>query len=120
MPIYEYKCSDCGKHFEIFQKISDKPLTECKECKGTLSKLISNCAFHLKGNGWYVTDYKKPVDTVNNKINGKKHEKEEKKAETAPETKTDTKTKSKTEVKKENKSETTTENKSTTSTGGES
>ena len=120
MPIYEYQCSGCGKRFEIFQKISDKPLTECKECKGPLSKLISNCAFHLKGNGWYVTDYKKPVDTVNNKINGKKNEKEEKKAETAPETKTDTKTQSKTEAKKENKSETKTENKSTTSTGGES
>ena len=120
MPIYEYQCSGCGKHFEIFQKISDKPLTECKECKGKLSKLISNCAFHLKGNGWYVTDYKKPVDTVNNKINGKKNEKEEKKAETAPETKTDTKAETKTEAKKENKSETKTENKSTTSTGGES
>ena len=120
MPIYEYQCSGCGKRFEIFQKISDKPLMECRECKAKLSKLISNCAFHLKGNGWYVTDYKKPVDTVNNKINGKKNEKEEKKAETAPETKTDTKTETKTEAKKENKSETKTENKSTTSTGGES
>jgi len=120
MPIYEYQCSGCGKHFEIFQKISDKPLTECKECKGKLSKLISNCAFHLKGNGWYVTDYKKPVDTVNNKINGKKNEKEESKAETGSETKTDTKTETKTEAKKENKSETKKENKSATSTGGES
>ena len=54
-------------------------MTECKECKGKLSKLISNCAFHLKGNGWYVTDYKKPVDTVNNKINGKKERKRRKK-----------------------------------------
>ena len=87
MPIYEYKCSDCGKHFEIFQKISDKPLTECKECKGTLSKLISNCAFHLKGNGWYVTDYKKPVDTASGKNGGKKNEKEEKISEATPETK---------------------------------
>jgi putative FmdB family regulatory protein len=120
MPIYEYKCSGCGKHFEIFQKISDKPLTECRECKGKLSKLISNCAFHLKGNGWYVTDYKKPVDTVNNKINGKKNDKEERKAETAPETTAETKTETKTETKKENKSETKKENKSSTSTGGES
>jgi putative FmdB family regulatory protein len=121
MPIYEYQCSGCGKHFEIFQKISDKPLMECRECKGKLSKLISNCAFHLKGNGWYVTDYKKPVDTVNSKINGKKNEKEERKAETASsETTAETKTETKTEVKKESKSETKTENKKTPSTGGES
>jgi putative FmdB family regulatory protein len=116
MPIYEYQCSGCGKRFEIFQKMSDKPLTECNECKGKLSKLISNCAFHLKGNGWYVTDYKKPVDTANGKNNGKKNEKEEKKTETAPETKTETKT----ETKNDTKTETKTENKSTTSTGGES
>jgi putative FmdB family regulatory protein len=121
MPIYEYQCSGCGKHFEIFQKISDKPLTECKECKGKLNKLISNCAFHLKGNGWYVTDYKKPVDTVNNKINGKKNEKEERKTETtAPEATAETKAETKIETKKENKSETKKENKSTTSTGGDS
>lgn len=111
MPIYEYQCSGCGKHFEIFQKISDKPLTECRECKGKLSKLISNCAFHLKGNGWYVTDYKKPVDTVNGKNGTKPSEKKEKKIETAPETTTETKT--------ENKTETKTENKSSTSSGGE-
>lgn len=64
MPIYEYQCESCGKYFEIFQKISDPPLTECKFCKGRLNKLISNCSFHLKGNGWYVTDYKRPVDST--------------------------------------------------------
>jgi putative FmdB family regulatory protein len=116
MPIYEYQCSGCGKHFEIFQKMTDKPLTECRECKGKLSKLISNCAFHLKGNGWYVTDYKKPVDTVNGKNGSKLGEKKEGKTETAPETKTEIKT----ETKSETKSDTKTENKSTTSTGGES
>ena len=41
------------------QKFSDKPLTKCQECSGKLSKMISNCTFHLKGSGWYVTDYKK-------------------------------------------------------------
>ena len=116
MPIYEYQCSGCGKNFEIFQKMSDKPLTECKECKGKLSKLMSNCAFHLKGNGWYVTDYKKPVDTANGKNGGKRKEKEETKTETASETKTETKT----ETKIENKTEKKAENKNTTSTGGNS
>lgn len=64
MPVYEYQCESCGKYFEIFQKITDPPLTECKFCNGKLKKLISNCAFHLKGTGWYVTDYKRPIDTV--------------------------------------------------------
>ncbi len=111
MPIYEYQCSDCGKHFEIFQKISDKPLTECKLCKGKLTKLISNCAFHLKGNGWYVTDYKKPADTVHGKNGGKKNENKETITETPPETKSEAKTAVKTETK--------TENKSAAATGGE-
>jgi putative FmdB family regulatory protein len=116
MPIYEYQCSGCGKVFEIFQKINDKPLTQCKECKGKLSKLISNCAFHLKGNGWYVTDYKKPVDTANGKSSGSHSEKKETKTETTSETKSEVKTETKTESKAEVK----TENKGAASTGGES
>ena len=95
MPIYEYQCSGCGKVFEIFQKISEKPLTECKECKGKLNKLMSNCAFHLKGNGWYATDYKKPVDS-GAKNGAKNADKKEAKTETVTEAKTETKTESKT------------------------
>lgn len=57
MPIYEYQCDHCGKIEEIIQKFSDKPLTECRYCSGRLHKLISQSAFHLKGTGWYVTDY---------------------------------------------------------------
>jgi len=61
MPIYEYECTACGTVQEALQKISDKPLTRCAKCAGKLHKLISNSAFHLKGSGWYVTDYaKKP------------------------------------------------------------
>jgi putative FmdB family regulatory protein len=57
MPIYEYQCEQCGKLDEVIQKFSDKPLTKCKYCSGKLHKLISQSAFHLKGTGWYVTDY---------------------------------------------------------------
>ena len=57
MPIYEYQCSECGQVEEAIQKFSDKPLTKCKHCSGKLHKLISQSAFHLKGTGWYVTDY---------------------------------------------------------------
>jgi putative FmdB family regulatory protein len=57
MPIYEYECTKCGEIEEIFQKFSDKPLVKCKHCSGKLHKLISHSSFHLKGTGWYVTDY---------------------------------------------------------------
>ncbi|WP_299981610.1 zinc ribbon domain-containing protein [Desulfobacula sp.] len=57
MPVYEYQCTECGQIEEAFQKISDSPLKTCSHCKGHLKKLISQSTFHLKGSGWYVTDY---------------------------------------------------------------
>jgi putative FmdB family regulatory protein len=57
MPVYEYECSNCGQIEEAFQKVSDKPLTKCRHCSGNLHKIISHSTFHLKGSGWYVTDY---------------------------------------------------------------
>lgn len=57
MPIYEYECTKCGKITEAMQSFSDSPLRECCECHGDLRKLISMSTFHLKGSGWYVTDY---------------------------------------------------------------
>ncbi|MBT3388168.1 MAG: zinc ribbon domain-containing protein [Desulfobacula sp.] len=57
MPIYEYQCQDCGRIEEVFQKISDPVCTTCPKCEGILDKLISQSSFHLKGSGWYVTDY---------------------------------------------------------------
>lgn len=63
MPIYEYQCSQCGKIEEALQKVSDAPLTACVHCSGKLNKLISHSTFHLKGSGWYVTDYANKGDT---------------------------------------------------------
>ena len=57
MPIYEYSCDKCGNVVERIQKFSDPLLTEHAGCGGALTKLISRSAFHLKGDGWYVTDY---------------------------------------------------------------
>lgn len=57
MPIYEYECIKCGQVEEVFQKFSDKAKTKCPHCSGKLHKLISQSTFHLKGSGWYVTDY---------------------------------------------------------------
>ena len=59
MPLYEYKCHSCGKTFEVIQKFSDQPLTNHAECGGSVERLISAAAFHLKGSGWYATDYAK-------------------------------------------------------------
>lgn len=56
MPIYEYRCQQCGD-FEVTQKIKDKPLARCPGCKGKVKKLISSTSFQLKGTGWYITDY---------------------------------------------------------------
>lgn len=59
MPIYEYKCRDCGTHFEKRQSVSDAPLKVCERCQGTLDKQWSLSGFAFKGDGWYVTDYSK-------------------------------------------------------------
>ena len=64
MPIYEYHCEKCGAHFEVIQKFSDKPLKFCSNCKGKLTKLISQTSFQLKGSGWYATDYPKSGKTT--------------------------------------------------------
>lgn len=64
MPIYEYKCARCGHTLEAIQKVSDAALTKCPAChKKGLRKRVSAAAFHLKGSGWYVTDFRnKPKD----------------------------------------------------------
>ena len=67
MPIYEYRCTDCGHRLEALQRLADKPLLVCPACgKESLIKLISAVGFQLKGSGWYATDFKhsgsKPPD----------------------------------------------------------
>ncbi len=57
MPIYEYKCQQCGVQFEKRQSVSDEPLTTCEKCHGKLEKQWSLSGFQFKGAGWYVTDY---------------------------------------------------------------
>ncbi len=59
MPLYEYRCHSCGRTFEIIQKFSDEPVKTDPECGGEVERLFSAPAFHLKGTGWYATDYAK-------------------------------------------------------------
>ncbi len=71
MPIYEYECTKCSRIVEAWQKFSDKPLGTCKYCSGKLHKLISQSSFHLKGTGWYVTDYANKSRSSSPKRKGK-------------------------------------------------
>lgn len=59
MPIYEYRCTDCGFQKEFLQKVSDPKLTTCTSCgKETFQKMLTAAGFQLKGSGWYATDFK--------------------------------------------------------------
>lgn len=59
MPIYAYRCSECGTSKDILQKLSDPPATECPACgKPGLVKQVTAAGFQLKGSGWYATDFK--------------------------------------------------------------
>lgn len=78
MPIYEYNCKSCGKHFEIMQKMADKPIKKCILCSnGSVEKIMSQSSFALKGSGWYKTDYAsgKPCMSQTDAI-GKKDDKQ--------------------------------------------
>lgn len=106
MPLYEYRCSQCGKTFEVIRKFSDEPLTVHEECGGTAEQLLSAPAFQLKGTGWYVTDYKKgeaatskPAESKAGESSSTAESKSDAKAETKSETKTDAKPASSSESK---------------------
>ena len=88
MPLYEYQCTECGKIEEAIQKFSDAPLTTCKHCSGKLNKLISQSSFHLKGTGWYVTDYSKKAAPASKKDAGNSTAKSEKCGSTRSESQT--------------------------------
>ena len=57
MPIYEYQCDNCGRQFEVMQRMTEPLLATCEQCGGHVRRLISHTSFVLKGSGWYVTDY---------------------------------------------------------------
>ena len=104
MPIYEYKCEDCGHEFEEMLHFSerDTPLNtqcsirifdrnhepQCFDCKGKIHLKMSMSSFHLKGGGWYKDGYESKLE-----------KKEEKKEEKKPEAKDDKKPKAKDDTK---------------------
>jgi len=59
MPTYDYKCTECNNKFELFQSMTEDPITECPKCKGKVKRLIGPGAGPIfKGSGFYETDYK--------------------------------------------------------------
>lgn len=56
MPTYAYRCSTCSHAFEVVQRFSDDPLTECPECGGTVRKVFHPVGIVFKGSGWYIND----------------------------------------------------------------
>jgi len=61
MPIYTYRCGNCGVQFDRHQKFEDQPLTRCPECnKKALRKVMSPVGIVFKGSGFYATDHRSP------------------------------------------------------------
>ncbi len=106
MPIYEYRCADCGFQEEYLQKVSEPPLTVCPSCgKPKFEKLLSAAGFQLKGSGWYATDFKGGAKPAKDKAEQKPEAKSEAKADAKPDSKAESKTESKAESKTESKAE---------------
>jgi putative FmdB family regulatory protein len=96
MPIYAYKCADCGHEKEVLQKISDAPLTVCPDCgHPTMAKMVTAAGFQLKGSGWYATDFRnKDAGGKPGKTEGKTDGKTDGKTESANDAKPDSGTSS--------------------------
>src|ERR1700755_2446513 len=56
VPIYEYRCEN-GHHFDVMQKMTDGPVTECEVCGAPVQRVFHPVAVHFKGSGFYNTDY---------------------------------------------------------------
>jgi putative FmdB family regulatory protein len=74
MPIYEYKC-DNGHVFDVIQKMTDEPLSECQECGAPARRVLHSPAVHFKGSGFYNTDYGKKKGAGNGAGEGTKESK---------------------------------------------
>ena len=75
MPTYDYKCLSCGHTFELFQSMSDDPVSKCYKCNGKVKRLIGAGAGPIfKGSGFYHTDYKNVKGKDNTDTTGTKKE----------------------------------------------
>ena len=92
MPVYTYRCDNCGVQFEKHQSFTDTPLKACPECrKKALRKVITPTKIIFKGSGFYATDNKSPSGETKSTTTSKKEEKSETKSETKSEAKAEKK-----------------------------
>ena len=92
MPTYEYQCKSCDHRFEIWQKMTDEPLTVCPECNGTIRRILFPAGIVFKGSGFYKTDHGSGAvisgeNNHNNHNDGKESKENASKQEGASETK---------------------------------
>jgi putative FmdB family regulatory protein len=83
MPIYEFECTKCKAHTEVFQKMNDKQPTKCRKCGGRLERLVSASAIQFKGPGFYLTDYGRSGQKGSEKTEKEATASEEKKSDKA-------------------------------------
>lgn len=80
MPIYGYRCTNCGHELEVLQSMRDAPLTVCEACGGQLQKKLYPVGVQFKGSGFYSTDYKRSTQKA---AEGKSETKSDGKSEAA-------------------------------------
>jgi len=103
MPLYTYRCSDCGNEFDLRQSFSDDPIRTCTVCEGDVRRVIQKVSVLFKGSGFYVTDNRN--SNANGSVNGKAPKEGESSSDTGKSKKDD---KSAASAKKSDKKERTT------------
>jgi putative FmdB family regulatory protein len=113
MPIYAYRCTNCGLEKDFMRKVSDPVLTTCPSCSSEdFAKQLTAPSFHLKGSGWYASDFKGGAKPLDAESEAKSDAKADAKADAKTEAKSESKSEAKSEAKSEGKAETKTEAKS--------
>jgi putative FmdB family regulatory protein len=83
MPTYEYVCRKCERHLEVFQRITEEPLTVCPNCGGELRKVFHPAGILLKGSGFYKTDNRSKGDKAKSTASKSEPSKDTKKSESS-------------------------------------
>jgi putative FmdB family regulatory protein len=104
MPIYGYRCSNCGHEFEIQQRMSDQPLKACPKCQGKLNKILYPVGISFKGSGFYTTDYGSGKSAAAASSNGAAKGSDKAAAESSSDSKAESNSESKSELKPKSES----------------
>jgi putative FmdB family regulatory protein len=86
LPLYAYRCTQCGHRFEKIQSFSAEPEKVCPKCGGPLERPLTAPRLQFKGAGWYVNDYA-PKSSGSSADSAPTETKPETKTESKPETK---------------------------------